>query len=397
MTELLLIVTLVVLTALIVVVAITGAKRLSRRSELDEGEQATSQQTLIEKGFEDSLIPPSDADVEAALPPVDSGVAPPREEIVEVQASLVTAPAEEEISTRRRFRDRLTRARGTLGSALSVMLSRKAIDNATWEELEEALVRCDTGIDLAGVILEDLEKQARSRGIREPKELIELLKCDLVELLQGKDRSLQLTNGALSTWLMVGVNGAGKTTTIAKLARKNIDEGRTVILAAGDTFRAAAAEQLQVWGDRTGAHVVRGQEGADPASVVFDAVESARARNADLLIVDTAGRLHTKVNLMEELKKVRRVIDKAGGNLTETLLVMDATTGQNGLSQARLFAEAVEVSGIVLTKLDGSARGGIVLAVERELEIPVKLVGLGESAADLIEFDPVHFVDALFD
>lgn len=376
MTELLLIAALAVLIAMVAAVAVVGSRRRSRKRAIAESEQRPPSARPVTR-------PPA--------PEVQPG--PPEATMPAVEAPVV----EEELSPKKRFRDRLARARGTFSSALSSMLSRKVIDAQTWEDLEEALVRCDIGIDLAQHILEDLETRAKAEGVREPAGVVTLLKAELEDLLAGQDRSLVVNEGELTTWLMVGVNGVGKTTTIAKLAKQNVDDGKAVVLAAGDTFRAAAAEQLQIWGDRTGAHVIRGQEGADPASVVYDAADAARARDADLLIVDTAGRLHTKVNLMEELKKVRRVIDKAGGGLTETLLVIDATTGQNGLSQARQFSEAVEVTGIVLTKLDGSARGGIVLAVERELGIPVKLVGLGESASDLMAFDPRYFVEALFE
>jgi fused signal recognition particle receptor len=198
-------------------------------------------------------------------------------------------------------------------------------------------------------------------------------------------------------WLFVGVNGVGKTTTIGKVGRRLADQGSSVVMAAGDTFRAAAAEQLGTWADRCGAHLVRGEEGGDPSAIIFDAVASASARGADVVLADTAGRLHTKSNLMDELSKVRRVADKGDGTVTEVLLVLDATTGQNGLQQARQFTEATEVTGVVLTKLDGSAKGGIVFAIRSELGIPVKLVGLGEGAADLVDFDADEFVDALFD
>jgi fused signal recognition particle receptor len=221
---------------------------------------------------------------------------------------------------------------------------------------------------------------------------------ELVAVLAANpDRSLTLTPGEPNVWMFVGVNGVGKTTTIAKVAQREIDDGRRVVLAAADTFRAAAAEQLAHWADRTGAGIVRGQEGADPGSVVFDAMSAAASRDADLVLVDTAGRLHTKVNLMAELEKLRRIVDRTPGALKEVLLVLDATTGQNGLTQARQFAEAVDVTGVVLTKLDGTAKGGIVLAIEAELGIPVKLVGVGESAADLLVFEPEAFVAALLD
>ena len=230
-----------------------------------------------------------------------------------------------------------------------------------------------------------------------------MVKDELLQRLSGFDRSLSIDVAAAggdpgpAVWLFVGVNGVGKTTTIGKLAKRETKDGKKLVLAAGDTFRAAAAEQLTMWAERSDVHIVRGAEGADPSSVVFDAVESANARRADLVLADTAGRLQTKTNLMEELSKVRRVAEKGSGTVTETLLVIDATTGQNGMSQAKQFAEAVDVSGVVLTKLDGSAKGGIVVAIHAELGVPVKLVGLGEGINDLVEFDEVEFVNALFE
>jgi fused signal recognition particle receptor len=226
-----------------------------------------------------------------------------------------------------------------------------------------------------------------------------LLHGELVALLDatGKPRDLVHAPGEPNVWMFVGVNGVGKTTTIAKVAQRETADGRNVVLAAADTFRAAAAEQLAHWAEVTGAGIVRGQEGADPGSVVFDAMSAAQGRDADLVLVDTAGRLHTKVNLMAELEKLRRIVERTPGALKEVLLVLDATTGQNGLTQAKQFADAVDVTGVVLTKLDGSAKGGIVLAIEAELGIPVKLIGVGESAADLVPFEPEAFVAALLD
>ncbi len=235
------------------------------------------------------------------------------------------------------------------------------------------------------------------RGSTDAAELLEVLKARLKDRLAGADRSLSLQPDTTNVWLFVGVNGVGKTTTIGKVGRRLTDDGQEVLMAAGDTFRAAAAEQLETWAERCGAELVRGAEGGDPSSVVFDGVQAASAREIPIVLADTAGRLHTKTNLMEELSKVRRVADKDPGDVTEVLLVLDATTGQNGLVQAQQFTEAVDVTGVVLTKLDGSAKGGIVLAIESELGIPVKLVGLGESADDLIDFEPDEFVDALFD
>ncbi len=271
----------------------------------------------------------------------------------------------------------------------------RAIDNDTWDELEEALIRSDLGVATTQAVLGDLRDAVKADRIKTADELLEHLKADLVRRLDG-DRALKRAPEGPSVWLMVGVNGVGKTTTIGKLARREVSDGRKVMLAAGDTFRAAAGEQLQLWAERTGADIIRGAEGADPGSVVFDAIEAGAARGAHIVLADTAGRLHNKVNLMEELRKVHRIAERGPGTLTETLLVIDATTGNNGLAQAREFADTAGVTGVVLTKLDGTAKGGIALAIQNELGIPIKLVGVGEGADDLIEFDPQEFVDALF-
>src|SRR5213078_2936854 len=259
-----------------------------------------------------------------------------------------------------------------------------------------ALVRADVGVAATTAPLEDLRGRVKAEGITSPQELVDALKDDLKKSLAPADRGLRYEPGGPNVWLFVGVNGVGKTTSIGKVAHQQQAEGRSVILAAGDTFRAAAAEQLDLWAHRVNAPLVRGAEGGDPGAVVFDAIERAAARNIDLVLADTAGRLHTKINLMEELKKVRRVAERYAGNVTEVLLVIDATTGQNGLVQAKEFTDAVGVTGVVLTKLDGTAKGGIALAIQTELGIPIKLVGLGETADDLIEFDPDEFVEALF-
>ncbi|MGH9073886.1 MAG: signal recognition particle-docking protein FtsY, partial [Acidimicrobiales bacterium] len=270
------------------------------------------------------------------------------------------------------------------------------IDDQTWDELEEALVLADVGVVRAAGFLGPLRDRVKAGEIRTAEDLLEGLKADLKSAMADGDRALRMDPGPVNVWLFVGVNGVGKTTTIGKVGMREAAAGRTVVMAAGDTFRAAAAEQLELWAERVGADLVRGGEGGDPGSVVFDAVQRASARRADLVLADTAGRLHTKVNLMEELKKVRRVAERPPGRLNEVLLVIDATTGQNGLVQARQFTEAVGVTGIVLTKLDGTAKGGIALAIQGELGLPIKLVGLGETAEDLVEFDPDEFIDALF-
>lgn len=330
---------------------------------------------------------------------------------VEVEADLLAPP---------RFRDRLGRARSLFGGYMSSVRSRSRIDEATWEELEEALILADVGAEVATDILGDLRARVKSEGIQTADQLVDALKVELITILQG-DAALHFadeasgatseeassatsdaagagTAGARPTtvWLFVGVNGVGKTTTIGKLGMRQTGAGHHVVMAAGDTFRAAAADQLEMWSERVGATVIRGNEGGDPGAVVFDAVQHAAARGADLVLADTAGRLHTKTNLMEELKKVRRVAERPPGVVSEVLLVIDATTGQNGLIQARQFAEAVGVTGVVLTKLDGTAKGGIVVAIRAQLGIPIKLVGLGEGPGDLVDFDPEEFVEALF-
>ncbi len=292
------------------------------------------------------------------------------------------------------FRERLSRARSTFSGYVGSILSRSAIDEESWEELEEALIRADVGVGPTQELLESVRATVKERGITTPAELIEAVKEEMKSRLAGPT-DLRVAEEPPTIWLFVGVNGVGKTTTIGKVGRRLADEGRSVVMAAGDTFRAAAAEQLDTWAQRCGADLVRGAEGGDPSSVIFDAVASAASKGTDVVLADTAGRLHTKTNLMEELGKVRRVADKGAGQVTEVLLVLDATTGQNGLQQARQFTEATDVTGVVLTKLDGSAKGGIVFAIRSELGIPVKLVGLGESAADLIDFDAEQFVDAL--
>ena len=273
---------------------------------------------------------------------------------------------------------------------------RDEVDAATWDKLEEALILADVGVATSTALLARVRERAGADGVSDGADVVDLLKAEIIGRLDGVDRSLS-ERSSPSVWLFVGVNGVGKTTTIGRLGHLRVSAGRSVVFAAGDTYRAAAVDQLVLWAGRAGATVVRGAEGADPSSVVFDAIEHAAAQGADLVLADTAGRVHTRRNLMDELAKVRRVAEKGAGSVTETLLVLDATTGQNGLVQARQFTEAADVTGLVLTKLDGSARGGIVLAVEGELGIPVKFVGVGEGLDDLVPFDPGDFVEALFE
>ena len=292
------------------------------------------------------------------------------------------------------LRSRLGRARDAWSTHLAPVWNGSSIDDSTWEGLADALLLADVGVVTTDALVDGVRNRVGREGVVDVDGLLRLLKAELLARLGEADRNLAL-GGEPSVWLLVGVNGVGKTTTIGKLGHRESMAGRRVVFAAGDTFRAAAADQLSLWADRSGLTMVRGAEGADPSSV-FDAVAHAASRGADLVLADTAGRVHTKANLMDELSKVRRVAEKGAGTVTETLLVIDATTGQNGLAQARQFAEAVDVTGIVLTKLDGSARGGIVVAVQDDLGIPVKLVGVGEGVDDLVSFDPEEFVDALF-
>ncbi len=251
------------------------------------------------------------------------------------------------------------------------------------------------GVGPTTSLLESLRDRVKVDSLSTSDQLVEALKVELKDRLSGFDRELHLADAPPSVWLFVGVNGVGKTTTVGKLGQAQMAAGHRVVMAAGDTFRAAAGEQLGLWAERTGADFVRGDDGGDPSAVIFDAIERAAATDADLVLADTAGRLHTKVNLMEELRKVRRVAEKGAGTVTEVLLVLDATTGQNGLIQAQQFTEAVELTGVVLTKLDGSAKGGIVVAIQDQLGIPVKLVGVGEAVNDLVAFEVDEFVDAL--
>jgi fused signal recognition particle receptor len=326
--------------------------------------------------------PPSGAPPRAPSPTAE---APP----ASVEAPTPAAPPS--------YKARLGGVRGVFSGAVAALRSGR-VDQETWDALEEALIRADVGVSTTGVLLDELRSEVAAGRVKGGDELLEALHHSIRQLLDGTgSRELRFAGraGHPDVWLFVGVNGVGKTTTIGKLARRQSAAGRSVLLAAGDTFRAAAGEQLGTWAERSGTEIVQGADGADPSAIVFDAVQRAAARGNDLVLADTAGRLHTKTNLVEELKKIKRVAERDPGDVTEVLLVLDATTGQNGLAQARQFADAVGITGIVLTKLDGTAKGGIVIAVERELIVPVKLVGLGEGLDDLVDFDPDEFVDAL--
>lgn len=332
-------------------------------------------------------------------PPAAKPVPAPAPAKIAVPVAVTDIEPEPEVIERPRFRDRLGRARSAFASAVGIR-GKDGIDQSTWDDLEESLLLADFGVHRADQVLSGLKARVASKELAGPDALLDALKVDLQARLGTAERELNFVpgpDGSPNVWLFVGVNGVGKTTTIGKIGALQRSLGRSVLMAAGDTFRAAAAEQLATWASRSGAEFVRGAEGGDPSSVIFDGVQRAAARNIDLVLGDTAGRIHTKHNLMDELAKVRRVAGREPGRVTEVLLVIDATTGQNGLIQAKEFTAATDVTGVVLTKLDGTAKGGIVFAIETELGIPVKLVGLGEAIGDLVPFDPTEFVDALFE
>ncbi|MFW6641627.1 signal recognition particle-docking protein FtsY [Nocardiopsis algeriensis] len=353
-----------------------------------EGPRTAAPEEEREEGGGTALAPPAQA------PP------PVRETIVPEEAE----PAAPELETPLpsagrmvRLRARLARSQSSFGQGLLNLLSSDSLDEDTWEEIEDTLITADIGVTSATQIVDGLRTRVKVLGTRGHDEVRALLREELLaQIGADTDRSLRTEpHGERPAVIMVvGVNGTGKTTTSGKLARVLVGDGRTVVLGAADTFRAAASEQLETWGSRVGAPVVRREEGADPASVAFDAVARGIEEGADTVIIDTAGRLHTKTGLMDELGKVKRVVEKKS-QVDEVLLVLDATTGQNGLRQARVFAEVVNVTGIALTKMDGTAKGGIIVQVQRELGVPVKLVGLGEGPDDLAPFDPEVFVDAI--
>jgi len=404
------IVVLVVVLVVVALAVVTGVV-LARRRRIDLTERRPAVEEGRPAGYQAgggiALTPGGERAVEAPPEPA----APDEDEFdVEIEIEVEPLPAEpvevappavDEIAPTsgrlEKLRGRLSRSRSALGQGLLGLLGAGDLDEDSWTEVEDTLLLADLGAATTAEVVERLRAELVARGVRTPEQARTLLREVLVEALHpDMDRAVRaLPHGTQPAVVLVaGVNGTGKTTTTGKLARVLIADGRSVVLAAADTFRAAAADQLQTWAERVGAEVVRGREGADPAAVAFDAVKRGAEAGVDAVLVDTAGRLHTKTGLMDELGKVKRVVEKRA-KVDEVLLVLDATTGQNGLTQARVFADVVDVTGIVLTKLDGTAKGGIVFQVQRELGVPVKLVGLGEGADDLAPFEPGAFVDAL--
>ncbi len=394
-------------------------ERTETNGEPGVGEDAAVPRDSERRGIVDVTLP--NGDLLTAEETEETSEAPTSEapisevgtaEAPEVETTIPAQPTAEELAEEieptagrlERLRSRLSRSRSTLGQSLLGLLGAGDLDEDSWEEIEDTLLMADLGAATTTEITERLRSEIASQGIRTSEGVHGLLREVLVDALHPDlERSVQALphgdptdGGKPAVVLVVGVNGTGKTTTTGKLARVLVADGRKVLLGAADTFRAAAVEQLATWGERVGAEIVRGREGADPASVAFEAVNRGADDGVDAVLIDTAGRLHTKTGLMDELGKVKRVVEKRA-QVDEVLLVLDATTGQNGLTQARVFSDVVDVTGIVLTKLDGTAKGGIVFQVQRELGVPVKLVGLGEGADHLAPFEPGSFVDALLD
>ena len=400
----------VVLGVVLLLVLVVGGVALVRRGRTPAVESKPRPGIDYAPGVGDDDTVPRDTprrsvdvvDVgEALLAPTEIVVEEEPETLApeDLEALLEVEVPEPAAGRLQRLRARLARSQNTLGKGLLALLSRDVIDEDTWDQVEETLLTADLGVAPTQELMERLRTRVRVEGMSDPAHVRQLLREELLALVDpSMDREVRAERRGdrPGVVLVVGVNGTGKTTTTGKLARLAVASDQSVVLGAADTFRAAAADQLQTWGDRVGAAVVRGPEGGDPAAIAFDAVATGIAADVDTVIIDTAGRLHTKTGLMDELGKVKRVVEKQSP-IDEVLLVLDATTGQNGLVQARVFAEVVDVTGIVLTKLDGTARGGIVVAVQRDLGVPVKLVGLGEGPDDLAPFDPVAFVDALIE
>ncbi|MDD3365206.1 MAG: signal recognition particle-docking protein FtsY [Syntrophomonas sp.] len=355
--------------------------------EVDNGEDSQNEEVKIPDLAQDNEV--------LDIPEIASMV-PDSNDLLETE---IVAPEKVKGGLFERLKIGLSKTRKNLGDKIdSLVKSTKKLDDEFFEELEDILIQADVGMNTSLELVSNIKTAAKKQKVNDPAEVTQLIQNEIAKLLGANPSPLNVSAEKPTIILVVGVNGAGKTTTIAKLAHRYKNENLKVVLAAGDTFRAAAIDQLQIWADRVGVELIKHQEGSDPGAVVYDAVSAARARQADVLIIDTAGRLQNKTNLMKEIGKVRKVIEREIPSAPhEVLLVLDATTGQNAISQARIFGEATGVTGIVLTKLDGTAKGGIVIAVVKELDIPVKLVGIGESLEDLRDFSPEIFAQALFD
>jgi len=382
---------LIVLSLVVAGIALTARKRSDIHDVLQTATPVASATSGSSEDLESTL-----ASSDAASPDI-AHVVEPVSNLASVDVSKVEAP--ESIEERSgRLRARFSKSQGGLGQSLRALFTGGEIPGETWDDLEDTLIMSDVGVTASELVINRLKSAIRSVGATDAEAVHVLVRQELTQIIDGGyDRSLKTArhDDRPAIVLTVGVNGTGKTTTTGKLARLLVSQDQDVVLGAADTFRAAAAEQLTTWGDRIGVPVVRGPEGSDPASVAFDAVNAGREAQADVVLIDTAGRLHTKQGLMDELGKVYRVASKSG-TIDEVLLVIDATTGQNGLLQAKVFSEVVPVSGVVLTKLDGTAKGGIIMAIQNALGVPVKLVGLGEGPDDLAPFDPALFVEGLF-
>ncbi|WP_291255382.1 signal recognition particle-docking protein FtsY [Fusobacterium sp.] len=347
----------------------------------------------IEEKKEDVNIEQTDGDIDNKI---DEQVEEPKKEVEKVEIEEVK---EEKKGFFASLKDKLFKSReGLFGTLKSFILGRSVIDDEMYEELEDILVQSDIGMDMTLKIVKELEKEVKRRGVKDPKEVYPVLREVMEGFLIKEDNEIHIEDGKLNVILVVGVNGVGKTTTIGKLASKYVKEGKKVILGAGDTFRAAAIEQLEEWANRSGAEIVKSTQGSDPGAVVFDTLAAAQSRGADIAIIDTAGRLHNKNNLMKELEKIHHIIKKKlGDQKYESILVIDGTTGQNALNQAKVFNEVTELTGFIITKLDGTAKGGIVFSISEELKKPIKFIGVGEKIEDLRKFEAKEYIQAIFD
>lgn len=347
----------------------------------------------IEEKKEDVNIEQTDSDIDNKI---DEQVEEPKKEAEKVEIEEVK---EEKKGFFASLKDKLFKSReGLFGTLKSFILGRSVIDDEMYEELEDILVQSDIGMDMTLKIVKELEKEVKRRGVKDPKEVYPVLREVMEGFLIKEDNEIHIEDGKLNVILVVGVNGVGKTTTIGKLASKYVKEGKKVILGAGDTFRAAAIEQLEEWANRSGAEIVKSTQGSDPGAVVFDTLAAAQSRGADIAIIDTAGRLHNKNNLMKELEKIHHIIKKKlGDQKYESILVIDGTTGQNALNQAKVFNEVTELTGFIITKLDGTAKGGIVFSISEELKKPIKFIGVGEKIEDLRKFEAKEYIQAIFD